>query len=151
MTMYCRSVVDWRSSSPSLTNRTRAQIIFDPQVQASRRRKSSLVNMEEEVAEHSSSSCFVHALLETQKNKRNDNETVYDGTVEKVGVGHRIKDCSSSPSMTKLQLSDMVLGVRELSKHLGTFPSREAVREELTRERSKRVLGSECKSVTYSS
>lgn len=137
------SAIDSDTDREAVDNDHVLQIIFDPQVQASRRRKSSLVNMEEEVAEHSSSSCFVHALLETQKNKRNDNETVYDGTVEKVGVGHRIKDCSSSPSMTKLQLSDMVLGVRELSKHLASLRIRMQVRNifVLTKTQDRRLVG----------
>ncbi|KAI5807133.1 ATP-NAD kinase-like domain-containing protein [Geopyxis carbonaria] len=93
------------------------QIIFDPQLQASRRRKSSLVNLDiPHTSTSTPSSCFVHALLETQK-------------AHSAGASPEppaIAGCSAA--MTKAQLSDMVLGVRELSKHLASLTIRMRVR-----------------------
>ncbi|TGZ80485.1 hypothetical protein EX30DRAFT_52104 [Ascodesmis nigricans] len=107
------------------------QIIFDPQVQANRRRKSSLIHMDDTQAP--SSSCFVHALLETQRKSAASSPIntpvatgILDGalsqTVKRLPVKdeERMMDCGVFAAMTKSQLSDMVLGVRELSKHLGT-------------------------------
>jgi NAD+ kinase len=62
------------------------------------------------------SSCFVHALLEMQNHlvtpHRKSPEMVVDG--KRKPVEH-----SFPPFITKSELSDMVLGVKELSKHLG--------------------------------
>lgn len=67
------------------------------------------------------SSCFVHALLEMQNQfvpigGGNGSGREVDGKKkeEKAVAGHM-----NPPFMTKSELSDMVLGVRELSKHLG--------------------------------
>ena len=67
------------------------------------------------------SSCFVHALLEMRNQfvpvgGGNGSGREVEGREEekRVMAGHR-----NPPFMTKSELSDMVLGVRELSKHLG--------------------------------
>ncbi|PWW74912.1 ATP-NAD kinase [Tuber magnatum] len=75
------------------------------------------------------SSCFVHALLEM----RNQCAPVGGGDgsgregkgkgEERVMAAHR-----SPPFMTKNELSDMVLGVRELSKHLASIQIKMKVR-----------------------
>lgn len=112
---------DDSACSSAATNHV-LQIVFDPQVQSNRRRKSSLVDMDAQRL--ATSSCFVHALLETQR-KRNHQQPmdVEQARAMKERQAHeeRLTDCGTYAAMTKTQLSDMVLGVRELSKHLGTY------------------------------
>ncbi|KAF3928941.1 hypothetical protein AA313_de0206909 [Arthrobotrys entomopaga] len=70
-------------------------------------------------------SCLVHGLLEAQRqNRGHDVQRVID-----VKAGHRVDGViaeqaieeGASRILTKKQLSDMALGVRELSKHLGNL------------------------------
>ncbi|EPS39234.1 hypothetical protein H072_7016 [Dactylellina haptotyla CBS 200.50] len=100
------------------------EVLFDPASQAIKRRKSSMV------AAHlpSMSSCFVHELLEAQRQsdkphphhaqKLIDIKAAHcvDGFIDE-----RAAEEGASRILTKKQLSDMALGVRELSKHLGNL------------------------------
>ncbi|PUU75775.1 ATP-NAD kinase-like domain-containing protein [Tuber borchii] len=126
------------------------QITFDPHVQSARRRKSSVVsvdgmgnpllprlinshnNSSDDKGECAStqSSCFVHALLEMQNQfvpvgggKVSGREM--DGKKEKERA---VAEHMNPPFMTKSELSDMVLGVRELSKHLASIQIKMKVR-----------------------
>ena len=71
----------------------------------------------------SSSSCFIHALLEAQKAA----EEAQDGIAELESRLHRndgsgaAASCTDSRILTKMQLTDLALGVRELSKRFGRF------------------------------
>ncbi|KAG0132948.1 ATP-NAD kinase-like domain-containing protein [Tuber indicum] len=122
------------------------QITFDPHVQSARRRKSSIVSVDEMgnpllprflnnhdnsdddkgIGAGTKSSCFVHALLEMRNQfvpvgARNGSGGEVEG--DRVVAAHR-----NPPFMTKSELSDMVLGVRELSKHLASIQIKMNVR-----------------------
>ncbi|RPA98895.1 ATP-NAD kinase [Choiromyces venosus 120613-1] len=130
------------------------QITFDPHVQAARRRKSSIVSVDEMgnpllpnffndhnnndsgssgdkvMSASAKSSCFVHTLLEMRNQfvpvgGGNGSGREVEGKEEEKRVveAHR-----NPPFMTKSELSDMVLGVRELSKHLASIQIKMKVR-----------------------
>lgn len=71
--------------------------------------------------------CFVHSLLEKQRKSRhpkernlqNINEDSIDTKVDKAPAATN-DHATRSRLLTKRQLSDMALGVRELSKRLGS-------------------------------
>lgn len=71
--------------------------------------------------------CFVHSLLEKQRKSRQPKERILQNinednngtTVDKVPVATN-DHATRSRLLTKRQLSDMALGVRELSKKLGS-------------------------------
>lgn len=76
------------------------------------------------VAERHNTSCFVHALLEEQRqdgnNEKSDEGILQEKKADKNGDmpsknGHH----TDSRLLTKKQLSDMAFGIRELSKKLG--------------------------------
>jgi len=84
------------------------------------------------------SSCFVHSMLEAQQPKKklqqqqnNHKQNQTDGedathengspTIDGPNAEFDEESDPSSRMLTKKQLSDMALGVRELSKHLGTL------------------------------
>ncbi|CUS08301.1 unnamed protein product [Tuber aestivum] len=140
------------------------QITFDPHVQAARRRKSSIVSIDEMgnpslpkflnnhdnsgddkgMGAGTKSSCFVHALLEM----RNQCASVGGGNgsgreVEGKGEERIVAAHRSPPFMTKNELSDMVLGVRELSKHLASIQIKMKVRAImiLTKTYDKALIG----------
>ena len=103
--------------------------MFDPE--NNHRRKSSIVSSEERghIGRSKSSACFIHSLLETQKqqkhNKQEKHQALRNGdngsglgltpTTESSGVDTP----THSRLLTKKQLSDMAYNVRELSKRLG--------------------------------
>lgn len=92
------------------------EVLFNPHI-AAKRRKSSMVS-----SQHTSSSCFVHEMLEARRfaNKHNIQKLV-DSDLHSVDAftDEKITEEGASRIMTKKQLSDMALGVRELSKYLG--------------------------------
>ncbi|KAF3930630.1 hypothetical protein ABW19_dt0205789 [Dactylella cylindrospora] len=98
------------------------EVLFDPNSQTSKRRKSSMV-----AAHHhrSSSSCLVHEMLEGKRL----NNLVPTQEIKDVEETHRIDafidekvvEEGTSRILTKKQLSEMALGVRELSKRLGNL------------------------------
>ncbi|KAK6350141.1 hypothetical protein TWF696_006386 [Orbilia brochopaga] len=98
------------------------EVLFDPDIQAIRRRKSSMV-----AGHHALSSCFVHEMLEAQRLNELNNH-VHKVVDKEAGVcvdgfideSTSVED-GASRMLTKKQLSDMALGVRELSKHLGSL------------------------------
>lgn len=74
----------------------------------------------------SRSSCFVHALLGLQKELHEDdsNDTKVHKHLMRNGLADRIEidtEHKIPPFMTKSELSDMVLGVGELSKHFASM------------------------------
>ncbi|PSK43110.1 hypothetical protein B9Z65_7064 [Elsinoe australis] len=90
------------------------------------RRRESLVTNKygRPVAERHNTSCFVHALLEEQRqdgnNEKSDEGILQEKKADKNGDmpsknGHH----TDSRLLTKKQLSDMAFGIRELSKKLG--------------------------------
>ncbi|KAF3294907.1 hypothetical protein TWF132_002824 [Orbilia oligospora] len=97
------------------------EVLFDPAIQVTKRRKSSMV------ASHhvTTSSCFVHEMLEAQKlgNIAHAQKLVDPVAAHCVDgfVGERAIEEGASRILTKKQLSDMAFGVRELSKHLGSL------------------------------
>ncbi|KAF3903489.1 hypothetical protein ABW20_dc0108545 [Dactylellina cionopaga] len=97
------------------------EVLFDPNIQATKRRKSSMV-----AAHHrSTSSCFVHEMLEAQKlNKMHDVQDIVDSKAAHCVDGfidEQAAEEGASRILTKKQLADMAVGVRELSKHLGNL------------------------------
>ena len=103
------------------------QVTFDED--ENQRRKSSL-DASESVGQkraYNSSACFLHSLLESQR-KSADNHIDDDdhrvGKAEAVEPREITTDYASathSRLLTKKQLSDMVYGVRELSRRLGNI------------------------------
>lgn len=82
------------------------------------RRKSSLVPQGDQNPQ--TTSCFIHQLLERQRNSRKPTPSVFAESqkVDKGTVGH--EDETHSRLLTKRQLAAMAMGVRELSKSLGS-------------------------------
>ena len=94
-------------------------MLFDPGITSKHRRRSSNVNASSRKS-YKSSSCFVHALLEAQraaeagKSICEVDEQLHKN--EELGPNPGI----ASRTLTKVQLTDLALGVRELSKRFGT-------------------------------
>lgn len=93
-----------------------------------KRRKSSLVSSEnpklaQQVAKkRESTSCFVHQLLENQRRSRKSQPAIAhneDRLLDKTPNTHN--QVVHSRLLTKRQLSEMAVGVRELSKKLGSI------------------------------
>lgn len=93
-----------------------------------KRRKSSLVSSEDPklaqqaAMKRETTSCFVHQLLENQRKSRknlparvHDEDHLLDKTADSQN------QAVHSRLLTKRQLSEMALGVRELSKKLGSI------------------------------
>lgn len=105
------------------------EIIFDPGISSKHRRKSSLSRSNSlSPPTVSSSSCFVHALLEAQKAAEAGKAfPEFDSQL------HKNEELGVEPSMdsrmlTKMQLTDLALGVRELSKRFASMELRLKVR-----------------------
>ncbi|RPB17634.1 ATP-NAD kinase [Morchella conica CCBAS932] len=116
------------------------QITFDPHVRANRRRKSSIVSMErltlnstihgggvgvgaveaEFRASRSRSSCFIHSHLEAYQDA-DDNRVNGPLECNRNNPVERIVEQNIPPFMSKSELSDMVLGVGELSKRFSNM------------------------------
>ncbi|KAL8955771.1 MAG: hypothetical protein Q9183_006530, partial [Haloplaca sp. 2 TL-2023] len=102
-------------------------VVFDDE--NAKRRKSSLVSSEN--PRHSqqtakkvpSTSCFVHQLLENQRKARKDQAALSynneDKNLDK--ASDPTNQAVHSRLLTKRQLSEMAVGVRELSKKLGSI------------------------------
>ena len=93
------------------------------------RRKSSIVTSEAHRSGRASSSsaCFVHSLLETQRRKVDSHADELDHRIGKAdavdpkGASTDVTSAMNSRLLTKKQLSDMAYGVRELSRRLGNI------------------------------
>lgn len=94
-------------------------------------------------------SCFVHTLLEEQRNEghwtpTNDAEKALGRTADKnSGTPPNHEGHTQSRLLTKKQLSDMAFGIRELSKKLGHFRVKLKVRNVfmLTKAHDKTLIG----------
>ncbi|KAL8763198.1 MAG: hypothetical protein Q9184_000915 [Pyrenodesmia sp. 2 TL-2023] len=102
------------------------EVTFDED--SSRRRKSSLVSSEnpklaEQAArKQATTSCFVHQLLENTKQSRNSQPALSHSEDHNLDKASEPQDqVVHSRLLTKRQLSDMAIGVRELSKKLGSI------------------------------
>ncbi|MCJ1480124.1 hypothetical protein MMC06_000278 [Schaereria dolodes] len=105
------------------------EVVFDGE--DLHRRKSSLIPseatnlVEKKAKRRSKTACFVHSLLENDRRRQgsissNDlNDIVEDKKGDKVTTDDH-EAATHSRLLTKGQLSDMALGVRELSKKLGS-------------------------------
>ncbi|KAF8449729.1 ATP-NAD kinase-like domain-containing protein [Kalaharituber pfeilii] len=117
------------------------EVVFDPGI-TKHRRKSSLAHANAVAPKYSSSSCFVHALLEAQK-AAEAGRAVPDVDSEL----HRNEKLGASPGMdsrmlTKVQLTDLALGVRELSRRFASMQLRMKVKTFflLTKPHDKNIL-----------
>lgn len=93
-----------------------------------KRRKSSLVSSEnpklaEQAArKEATTSCFVHQLLEKTKQSRNGQPALSHSEDTNLDKASEPRDQNvHSRLLTKRQLSEMAIGVRELSKKLGSI------------------------------
>ncbi|KAF3908485.1 hypothetical protein ABW21_db0204434 [Orbilia brochopaga] len=113
---------DTAMMEPQSPQSSSIEVSFDPDIQAMRRRKSSMV-----AGTHSLSTCFVHEMLEAQRTSTLNHTHKLVDRQEGVCVDGFIdertgqEEGGASRVLTKRQLSDMALGVRELSKHLGSL------------------------------
>ncbi|KAL6721813.1 hypothetical protein ACLMJK_000918 [Lecanora helva] len=105
------------------------EVVFD--AENAHRRRSSLVttnnpNLAKKSAERrQNTACFVHSLLEKQRKSRRPRDRnlqhVNEDTKADKGLGDNYDAAAThSRLLTKRQLSEMALGVRELSKKLGS-------------------------------
>ncbi len=95
------------------------------------RRRSSLVTADnpklakQSAERRQNSACFVHSLLEKQQKSRASNanalQHINEDTRADKGVGTLDAQATHSRLLSKRQLSDMAMGVRELSKKLGSI------------------------------
>ena len=100
------------------------KVVFNPGMTSKRRRRSSQVSTTSEASQriNATSSCFIHALLEAQK-------AAEEGRNPDLSPGlHANEEPSEDPitnsrMLTKVQLTDLALGVRELSKRFGKYSS----------------------------
>ena len=93
-----------------------------------KRRKSSLVSSEnprltqQAPKKGPSTSCFVHQLLENQRKARKDQAALsYNEDKNLDKASDPTNQAVHSRLLTKRQLSEMAVGVRELSKKLGSI------------------------------
>ncbi|KAI9794905.1 MAG: hypothetical protein M1833_007352 [Piccolia ochrophora] len=104
------------------SNMRSRHVVFDPENE--HRRKSSLVAAEGPASarRHKNATCFVHSLLGNQK-ETPSNPLFMKTDGELFDPKHRDEHDMSVHSrlLSKKQLSDMALGVRELSKRLGSL------------------------------
>jgi hypothetical protein len=62
----------------------------------------------------------VHTLLENRRHTKKEQGAIGEQVDRNFhGFEEKIRDCNVTAAMTKRELSEMVLGVRDLSKHLG--------------------------------
>ncbi|KAL8886837.1 MAG: hypothetical protein Q9192_006421 [Flavoplaca navasiana] len=117
---------DEESSTSESEYQHALEVVFDED--NAKRRKSSLVSSEnpqltqQTAKKRESTSCFVHQLLENQRRSRRSQPTI---------THNEDRLCDKTPDMqnqavlsrllTKRQLSEMAIGVRELSKKLGSI------------------------------
>lgn len=95
------------------------------------RRRSSLVTADnpklakQSAEQRQNTACFVHSLLEKQRKSRASNanalQHINEDTRADKGVETVDAQATHSRLLTKRQLSDMAMGVRELSKKLGSI------------------------------
>ncbi|KAL8857549.1 MAG: hypothetical protein Q9178_005877 [Gyalolechia marmorata] len=118
--------IDGDSSTSESENRHALEVVFDEE--NAKRRKSSLVSSENPILAQQAAkkrertSCFVHQLLENQRKTResqpaiaNDDDQLHNKSPE------THNQAVHSRLLTKRQLSEMAIGVRELSKKLGSI------------------------------
>jgi NAD+ kinase len=101
--------------------------------ESAHRRKSSMALPDGQSLsrQHKSTTCFVHSLLEVQKKERAvERKLDPNDASSMVGKPSDAVDFAKTPSrlLTKRQLSDMALGVRELSKKLASIRLKMQVR-----------------------
>ncbi|KAI5811107.1 ATP-NAD kinase-like domain-containing protein [Peziza echinospora] len=102
------------------------EVLFDPGITSKHRRRSSNVNASSRHS-YNSSSCFVHALLEAQRAAEAGSICEIDEELhknEELGPDPGI----ASRTLTKIQLTDLALGVRELSKRFVSMEIRMKVK-----------------------
>jgi NAD+ kinase len=96
------------------------------------RRKSSMASPDglNLSRQHKSTTCFVHSLLEVQKQERAYERKLDSNSTSTAGEASDAVDFAKTPSrlLTKRQLSDMAWGVRELSKKLASIRLKMQVR-----------------------
>lgn len=105
------------------------EVIFDPGISSRHRRKSSISHSNSQsLPKIGSSSCFVHALLEAQKAaEAGKTFAEFDSQLHK-NEELRVGPSMDSRMLTKMQLTDLALGVRELSKRFASMELRLKVR-----------------------
>ncbi|KAL9137235.1 MAG: hypothetical protein Q9175_001567 [Cornicularia normoerica] len=121
---------DGGSSASEFEYQHTLEVVFD--ADNAHRRKSSLVTIEDPNLETRSGSaetrentaCFVHHLLEIQRRSRKSNtnslQNINEDTKVNKAVVFKDESATQSRMLTKRQLADMTLGVREFSKRLGS-------------------------------
>ncbi|KAL8984974.1 MAG: hypothetical protein Q9205_001205 [Flavoplaca limonia] len=117
---------DEESSTSESEYQHALEVVFDED--NAKRRKSSLVSSEnpqlaqQTAKKRESTSCFVHQLLENQRRSRRSQSTIIhneDRLCDKTPDMHN--QAVHSRLLTKRQLSEMAVNVRELSKKLGSI------------------------------
>jgi hypothetical protein len=117
------------------------QVRFDPLVESTRRRKSSLAqNIEDETG-----SAFLHKILGLDGVQGEEEEEKGEGGLKAKGK----KKNGLLRSMTRSQLHDMVLGLREMGRKYGMFPPTYCLRMEGPegegrRKKCKLIVSSKC-------
>ncbi|KAI4239656.1 MAG: hypothetical protein LQ349_000203 [Xanthoria aureola] len=118
--------IDGESSTSESEYQHALEVVFDEE--NVKRRKSSLVSSEnpklaqQATKKRESTSCFVHQLLENQRKSRKSQPAIAhneDRLLDKTPDTHN--QAVHSRLLTKRQLSEMAIGVRELSKKLGSI------------------------------
>ncbi|KAL8680377.1 MAG: hypothetical protein Q9186_003406 [Xanthomendoza sp. 1 TL-2023] len=118
--------IDGDSSTSETENQHALEVVFDED--NARRRKSSLVSSEnpklarQAIKKRETTSCFVHQLLENQRKSRKSQPVMAhneDRLLDKPPDAQT--QAVHSRLLTKRQLSEMAIGVRELSKKLGSI------------------------------
>ena len=115
---------------PSLT--VLHQVVFDPDHSRNRRKSSIVLDQAPKLTQRQqemrkNAACFVHSLLESssQRGTKSRLGNIEEG--EKLGVSNGVVSptdegrATQSRLLTKKQLSDMAMGVRDLSKKLGSL------------------------------
>ncbi|EWC48552.1 hypothetical protein DRE_01774 [Drechslerella stenobrocha 248] len=120
------SSVDCEDDASTLDPNARThslEVLFDPSIQALSRRKSSMVAANS----FPTSLCFVHEMLKAQQLNRLSTRNAHKIVDEDASlcvdgfIDERAEEEGGSRILTKKELSEMALGVRELSKHLGNL------------------------------
>ncbi|KAL8868574.1 MAG: hypothetical protein Q9174_004904 [Haloplaca sp. 1 TL-2023] len=117
---------DGESSNSESEYHHALEVVFDDE--NAKRRKSSLVSSENPKLSQQagkkgpSASCFVHQLLETQRKARKEQPALsYNEDKNLDKTSDPPNQAVHSRLLTKRQLSEMAVGVRELSKKLGSI------------------------------